>query len=140
MVRNEVRRLHKLTEARAMRSEWEVLSPGTNGRLQSVFAGMKATTMMRWDDEPARDKAIREEQVRKETELRIAEELRGGDEMVERLFGCQRAGIVKRREIAARLGVSVVEVTNCRKRLDRKVDELEKAGYPGWVIEEWKRR
>jgi hypothetical protein len=78
--------------------------------------------------------------VRNETELRIAEALQGGDELVERLFGCLRAGLVKRREIAARLGRSVAEVTNCRKRLDRKLDELEKGGYPGWVIEEWKRR
>jgi hypothetical protein len=60
--------------------------------------------------------------------------------MVERLFGCLRAGIVKRREIATRLGLRVEEVTNCRKRLHRKLDELEKAGYPGWVIEEWKSR
>jgi hypothetical protein len=36
------------------------------------------------------------------------------------------------------LRMSVTEVTNCRKRLDRKLDELEKTGCPGWVIEEWK--
>ena len=76
--------------------------------------------------------------MRKETELRIAEVLRGGDEAVEKLFGCLRAGVVKRREVATRLGMSVTEVTNCRKRLARKLDELEKAGCAGWVIEEWK--
>lgn len=43
-------------------------------------------------------------------------------------------------KIAAKLGMSVVEVTNCRKRLDRKLEELAAAGYPGWVIEEWKKK
>ncbi len=47
--------------------------------------------------------------------------------------------MVKRREIAVRLGMSVTGVTNCRKRLNRELDELEKAGA-GWVIEEWKRK
>ncbi len=37
---------------------------------------------------------------------------------VEKLFGCLRAGVVKRRE--------------------RKLEELWAAGCPGWVIEEWK--
>ncbi len=52
----------------------------------------------------------------------------------------KRAGVVKRREIAVRLGMSVTGVTNCRKRLNRRLDELTGAGYPGWAIEEWKRK
>ncbi len=132
---NEVRRLHKLMETRAVRSEWELLMPRENEALRSVFAGMTARSSVGgWDDGQVRDK------VRKETELRIAGALRGGDQAVEKLFGCLRAGVVKRREIAARLGMSVTEVTNCRKRLDRTLDELEKAGCAGWVIEEWKRK
>jgi len=131
-VSNEVRRLHKLVETRAVRSEWDVLVPTASGELRSVFAWMKArSSAVGWDDGQVRDK------VRKETEQRIAEALRGGD--VEKLFGCLRAGIVKRRQIAAMLRMSVTEVTNCRKRLDRKLDELERAGCPGWVIEQWKR-
>ena len=31
-VRNEVRRLHKRKEAKALRSEWEVLGPGADGQ------------------------------------------------------------------------------------------------------------
>jgi len=134
-VSNEVRRLHKLTETRAMRNEWDVLPPKVSGQLRSVFAGMKGhPSVGGWDDGQVREK------VRKETELRIAEALRGGDESIERLFGCLLAGIVKRRDIAVRLGIRVTEVTNCRKRLDRKLDELRKVGCPGWVIEEWKSR
>ena len=46
------------------------------------------------------------------------------------------------REALARLRISVAEVTNCRKRLDRKLEALAEteAGIPRWVIEEWKRK
>lgn len=132
-VSNEVRRLHKLKERGKVRSEWDVLRPGESGTLRSVFAKIPGG-VGGWDDGQVRDK------VRKETELRIAEALRGGDPAVEKLFGCLRAGVVKRRAIAASLGISVTEVTNCRKRLDRTLDELKQAGCAGWAIEEWKRK
>jgi hypothetical protein len=82
------------------------------------------------------------EQVRKDAELRIAAELVGGEEAVEKLCVCLREGVVKRREIAARLRISVAEVTNCRKRLDRKLETLAEteAGIPRWVIDEWKKK
>ena len=131
-VSNEVRRLHNLKERGVTLSEWEVLAPGPDGRLRSVFARMKGRPMGGWDDGQV------QAGVSKEMELRIAEALGEGDES--KLFGCLRAGVVKRREIAARLGMSVTEVTNCRKRLNRKLDELKGAGYPGWAIEEWKRK
>jgi hypothetical protein len=117
-----------------MRSEWDVVSPNEAGELQTGFARMKSQTMGGggWDDGKVRNK------VRKETEQRIAEALRGGDENVRKLSEFLRAGVVKRATIAERLGIDVTEGTNCRKRLDRKLDELEKAGCPGWAIEEWK--
>ena len=141
-VSNEVRRLHKLKERREVRSEWDVLVPAESGELRSVFDWMVGRSLgggrspigkgsPGWDDQQVQDK------VRKETEQRIAEALRGEEA---KLFGCLRAGLVKRRVIATRLGMSVTEVTNCRKRLDRKLDELQKAGCPGWVIEEWKKK
>ena len=131
-VSNEVRRLHKLQEASKMRSEWEVLLPKANGELRSVFDELKGRIGAWPDPGPwrARQKA------RQEAEARIAGALGEGDEG--RVFGCLREGMVKRREIAAKLGMSVVEVTNCRKRLNRKLDEL--VGIPQWVIEEWKRK
>jgi len=36
--------------------------------------------------------------------------------------------------------MSLAEVTNCRKRLDRKLDELQKAGCAAWAIAEWKKK
>jgi hypothetical protein len=131
-VSNEVRRLHKLQEASKIRSEWEVLPPRANGELRSVFDGLKGR-ICAWPD--ARQRQARQK-ARQEAEERIAGALGEGDEA--RVFGCLREGVVKRREIAAKLGMSVVEVTNCRKRLNRKLDEL--VGIPQWVIEEWKRK
>jgi hypothetical protein len=136
-VSNEVRRLHKLKEAAATRSEWEVLKPDANGEVRSVFDLMRGKRAAGPPNEalvPDRDKE------RKEAELMIAEKLQGGDEEVEKMFSCLREGIVKRREIAAKLGIDVDEVTNCRKRLDRKLDELGKAGCAQRVIEEWKKK
>lgn len=133
---HEVRRLHKLKERAAVRSEWDVPWPDENGELRSVFAGMRSQYSggSGWDDGQVRDK------VRKETELKIVETLREEDGQVQKLFECLRSGVVKRREIAERLELRVSEVTNCRKQLDRKLNELEKAGCAGWAIEEWKRK
>jgi len=135
-VSNEVRRLHKMKETRSTRSECDLLLPADSGALRSVLAGIAGGCggYGGWDDGQVRDK------VRKETDSRIAEALRGGDQAVERLFECLRAGVVKRREIAARLGMNVTEVTNCRKRLDRTLDELKTAGCAGWAIDEWKKK
>ncbi|HWX21138.1 MAG TPA: hypothetical protein VN578_14660 [Candidatus Binatia bacterium] len=139
-VSNEVRRLHKLQEAGRIRSEWEILPADANEQPRSVFEKMegKVGSWPRNGVDEARFQARDKE--RKEAELLIAEKLRGEDEAVEKLFGCLRDGVVKRREIAAKLGISVGEVTNCRKRLNRKLEEIGKmeAGCPQWVIEEWK--
>ena len=135
-VSNEVRQLHKLKETRLSRNEWDIVKPTPSGALRSVLAGIAGGCggYGGWDDGQVRDK------VRKETELRIAEALRLEEPAVKKLFECLRAGVVKRREVATRLGMSVTEVTNCRKRLDRTLDELKKAGCAGWVIDEWKKK
>src|ERR1041384_8179179 len=103
-VSHEVRRLHKLIEAGAVRSEWEVLSAGPNGEATSVFAwmrgrvnGMDAAKLRAWD------------QARQRAESQIAERLEGEDER--KLYFCLRSGVVKRREIASKLGLSVTAVT-----------------------------
>lgn len=136
-VSNEVRRLHKLQEACRTRSEWEILAPCENGEPRSVFELMMGKKIAGGVDEARFQKL---DQEKKEAELMIVEKLHGGDEEVEKLFNCLREGVVKRREIAAKLGISVDEVTNCQKRLNRKLDELGKAGCPQWVIERLKKK
>jgi hypothetical protein len=74
---NEVRRLHKLKETRAIRNELDVLSPGEGEELRSVFAGVKSISAGGWDNGQVRQK------VRKETELRIAEAIPGFGSSVE---------------------------------------------------------
>ena len=124
MVSNEVRRLHKLKETGAMRSEWEVVKPGVNGEARSVLAwipgGAGGTDLAELQ---AEDKA------RQMADSRIAERLEGED--VRRLFLCLRTRTVKRRDIASKLGMSATEVTNCRKRLNRQLKEL---GIPSWRV------
>jgi hypothetical protein len=137
-VSNEVRRLHKLQEARRMLSEWEVLSPREDGQVRSVFDEIPGRVQS-WAGNEANEAGLQaRDKVRKEAESLIAARLHGEGEMVERLFGCLREGVVKRREIAAKLGISLDAVTNCRKRLNRKLEELTEPGCPQWVIEEWK--
>ena len=136
-VRNEVRRLHKLQEARRTRSEWEILAPCANGEPRSVFEMMVGKRVVGGVDEGRFQKL---DQEKREAELIIAEKLHGRDEEVEKLFSCLREGVVKRREIAVKLGISVDEVTNCQKRLNRRLDELGKAGCPQWVIERLKKK
>ena len=48
---NEVRRLHKLMETRAVRSEWDVLWPRESEALRSVFAGMTARSSVGGSDD-----------------------------------------------------------------------------------------
>jgi hypothetical protein len=123
-----VRRLHKLKEASAVRGEWEVLSPNGNGEPRSVFAWI-AGTNSGGVDERVLDQKAKEKQ---EAEHRIAERLRVVDKPAANLFLCLCEGVVKRREIASRLGISVSAVTNCRKRLKRKLEALgiKGAGVP----------
>jgi hypothetical protein len=133
LVSNEVRRLHKRMETRVMRSEWEVLSPNERNEPRSVFDQMKATGSSGWECKVA-DRKARE---RQGAEQRIAAELGENDRLAGKLFDCLCAGVMKRRKIAVKLGISVEEVTNCRKRLNRKLEELTKtdAAVPRWVVE-----
>jgi hypothetical protein len=69
-VSHEVRRLHKLKEAGAMRSEWDVVKPGVDGEARSVLAwipgGVGGTDLAKFE---AADKE------RQMADLRFAERL-----------------------------------------------------------------
>ena len=116
LTRQEVRRLRKLAEASAVRSEWEVKAPGKNGELRSVFDGMQGT--IRGGDE---DLARREEEEEREQVRARLGELLNGDQVAREVLVCLCDGVVRRREIAAKLGVEVRAVTAARKRLERCV-------------------
>jgi hypothetical protein len=138
LVSNEVRRLHKLKEAQLVRSEWEVLGPDGENEPRSVLAEIQSTGSSGALVEEA-DARAKEKQ---NAEARIAERLGEDDLLAKQLFACLREGVVKRRAIAARLGIGVDAVTNCRKRLNRKLEELMRtgAGVPRGVLEDLRRR
>ena len=123
LTRQEVRRLRKLAEASAVRSEWEVKAPGTDGEVRSVFDKMEGTI-------PGADEELaqREEERERERVRARLEEALNGDRMAREVLGCLCDGVVRRREIAARLGVGVAAVTAARKRVER------------WVRRQWNRK
>jgi hypothetical protein len=118
LVSQEVRRLHGLTEAAWMRSEWELLPPDDHGEARSIFEEMPgaipdgAAEAMRHEDEAETAR------IRKEIESGLE-----GDEAGKGVFQCLWDGVVKREEIARRLGIGVAAVSAARKRLERKLVE-----------------
>jgi hypothetical protein len=119
-VSNEVRRLHKLKETQLVRSEWDVLAPDANNEPRSVLKGIIGPA----SSGASVDRAERQAEGIKNA--RVSELLGDDDPPVSQLFCCLCGGVSKRRAIAARLGTSAAEVTNCRKRLNRRLDELMK--------------
>jgi hypothetical protein len=119
LVSNEVRRLNGLKEASRMRSEWNILAAGENGRPRSIFPWIAGSI-----PDP-REQAARneEEAARARTQMELEVYL-NGDKRARGLFNCLCNGVFKRRQIAERLGMSVEAVTAARKRLERKVKEF----------------
>ncbi len=123
LVSNEVRRLHALAEASEMRSEWNVLPAGEEGKRRSVFRGL-AGNLRDGAEEVVREEA---EQKLEAIEGRIAK-LLDGDSVAKGIFKCVCDGVVRRSEIASRLGIEAAAVSAGRKRLNRKLDELVRKG------------
>ena len=97
-----------------MRNEWDVLRPTPEGKLRSIFEGMKATG--------GGGELIKQEAAR-EGDRRKLESKLGGDERARGVLNCLYSGVRKRRDIAAKLGIDVKAVTAARKRLERKAKE-----------------
>ena len=117
LIRQRIRQLHMLAEARLVRSEWEVLRADEEGNRASVFG--------RLVDENAGLAATEEEEVR----ARVKEEFEGflgGDEELKGLFRCLGEGITKPSELARRLGMEEKAAVRARKRLDRRMREYRK--------------
>ena len=132
----EIRRLQSLKEAAGMRSEWEMLPLDEEGEPRSILEEMPgaildgAEALLAKEEEEAMAAVIGE----------IAGALSGGV-VVKGIFGCLCGGVVKRREIARRLGVGVGAVSAGRKRLERRLKEIEneRLGRVRLFIEELKR-
>jgi hypothetical protein len=119
LVRGEIARLHKRTDAREVSSEWVLGRRDAIGEEQSVLEGMAGP------EQDGAEVLMEAEEKAGQTELygKLEAGL-SGDEEALRVLRCLREGRHKRADIAAQLGVDEVAVTNARKRLVRKVEEL----------------
>jgi hypothetical protein len=118
-IRNEVRRLASLKEASKMRSEWDILPPDADDEPQSIFDWLPGAIA----DPGEEAEGHEEEEWREQVRADFSEYLKENAE-ARNVFNCLCDGVVKRREIAQRLGMSVGSVTAARKRLERKVEDF----------------
>src|SRR5436190_11350380 len=123
-IRNEVRRLASLIEASKMRNEWDLLPLDEEDEPQSIFDGMPGSTADPREVAEQNEEDAWREKVRAD----LNEHLRD-DKEAQGVFNCLCEGVVKRRKIAERLGMSVEAVTAARKRLERKVEDYKYEGF-----------
>jgi hypothetical protein len=117
-IKNEVRRLASLTEAAEIRSEWDILPPTEDDEAQSVFDGMPGSIPDPREEAEQNEYEAWRERVRVELNFYL-----GRDKDARNVLNCLCDGVMKRREIARQLGISVKAVTAARKRLERKAKE-----------------
>ncbi len=113
---NEIRRLYGLKETKLMRNEWDILRPSPEGKLRSIFEGMRATG-------GGGELVDKKQEAAREGDRRKLESKLGRDERAKGVLNCLYSGVRKRRHIAAKLGIDVKAVTAARKRLERKAKE-----------------
>ena len=130
LVTQELRRLHRAREAAGTRSEWDVLPLDENEEPQSVFDGIIASVADPHEATARGEEEAARESVRVELDVYLR-----GDGAARGVFNCLCAGVVKRREIAERLGISVAAVTAARKRLERRLEGFgRKHPGPPWLF------
>ncbi len=117
-------------------NEWEILPLDEEGEPRSIFEGMLGELP---DGAEVAKRKEAEEELRRQKGI-IAAHL-DGDVVAKRVLGCLCDGVVKRQEIATKLGIDVSGVTAARKRLDRKLWALGRsgAGCSRRLIEELRR-
>ena len=113
----ELRRLSGRKEAGETVSEWAVLPCDANGERHSIFDDLPGGIPNGYEEAARKSEAEEGENMMKMLEGRL-----DGDTVERGLLECLRQGVVKRREIAAKLGVDVRAVTAARKRLERKAN------------------
>ena len=114
LIRQKIRQLHRLAEAKSMRSEWDVLQGTEEGNAVSVF---------RWvvDEQAAGRAAAAEEAEERERVKREIEKKLAGESELMRVFDCLWAGMRNPAEIGRRLGMEREAVVRARKRLNRRL-------------------
>jgi len=117
-ISNEIRRLYALKETAGTRNEWDILGVEEDQKLQTIFHWIPGSLEDGREAAATNEEDQEREGVKKRLEARL-----GADEKAKGVLNCLCDGVVKRREIAARLGISVQAVTAARKRLERKVKE-----------------
>jgi hypothetical protein len=119
-VSQRMRRLSRLTENKAVVSEWDVVQGRGNGAPVSVFAWIPGRILN--PDEALMQKEDLEllERFKEEFKAWLGPE----EEELRRFFGCIWDGIEGRVEIAEALGLSPEAAVGLRRRLSRRVKEF----------------
>jgi hypothetical protein len=114
LVRLGMHRLYRRQENRILVNEWDLLPRDENGELQSVLPEIP--------DEAAgpAEVLMQEEDAARARELQRSFERSLGNRKDRLVFRAVCRGVVKREEIGKRLGLSVGEVREARRRLDRR--------------------
>jgi hypothetical protein len=135
LVRGQVRRMRRRREAGVMRSEWQILPCDEGGEPRSLFDEVAGVLPNGAEVAEWAEAALKLARCKHEI-LPVLD----GDAVARGIFGCLCAGMVKRREIAAQLGVGVGAVSAGRRRLNRKLEEYGRKhpDYPRLLIEEMK--
>ncbi len=108
---------NELKENWELKSEWDYLPRGEDGKPRSAFEGMVAEMLSPDEELMAKEK--------EEGKAEFEKLLEAEPELLA-VWRCWQSGVEKREEIAERLGISVEEVTNRQKRLARRAAEFEK--------------
>ena len=76
--------------------------------------------------EPSADQILQKKEIEAKNDALFSQliEFFNGDPLVQGILGCNLEGVEKRAEIAQELGVTEQEITNARKRMERKLPEF----------------
>jgi hypothetical protein len=118
-VEREIHRLNSLKEAAATRSEWDILPPDEHNEPQTIFEEKSGAQADGFEEKVSADEAAARAEAIKEIDRFLA-----GDELARGIFQCLCEEVTKREEMAARLAVTVKEISAARKRLERKLAEF----------------
>jgi hypothetical protein len=135
IVRATVRNLERRKENLSVSNEPDLSRSDEETAGESFFENFAGNTPQPDDDAMRRDALLRLQKFQAEFSAFL-----GADDKLLGIFKCVCAGNVKRDDQAKLLGLAPQEITNARKRLDRKLDQFAEARpeYPDVFIHEMK--